>query len=329
MNSSAFSYNSRAETLCTLDALSEHLRFTRIAAGCHLPEDFDTGHTLGGRIRGALGRALARNLNPCWRGLPSAFELLFALPVVSPRPVCGKFFNPSRPYVLRLRTHGRVLTIEILLFGRAAIAGRAVRDGLAQALRNGVQVAVGRPASARLEPYNLAIDELPVAPPLLPTCVHTLHLVSPLALDRDGVRVLSAEALLNSMAARVSAVAAWNDISLPDFPDFRHVPDLIVDFIGTRYLHWSRRRHADGEREVPMGGFLGSIPISGPGLDVIRPVLRLLPFISLGMGTVFGNGEVAVSCEDDMFAAHDSLPRGQGYPLGDSLRLLAAGQPNS
>jgi hypothetical protein len=284
-------------------------RVVDLRARCRRPRGLDTGFSLPGRVRGALGHALRRATatDACRHGapgsragrpggLPDAFAALYGKPVMAPAVEGGALFhNPTRPYLLLTEDGGAFIDVVVRLFGFAAVWSPAVRAGLADALSGGVSVAPGSRVRVRLEVEGVERTEPHIryqgrAAP------HAAHLtfLTPAALGREGALAVDAPVILGGLVSRVAGLAAWHGLVLDDdWEALDRASSLVsLDSGGLRPFGFERVSVAQGRR-VPMLGLLGTAQLDGP-LGSLAPVLALAPWIHLGAHTTFGMGRCAV-----------------------------------
>lgn len=279
-----------------MDEIGSHLRFHQLAARFPRPPQFDTGPALAGRIRGAIGYALKREDRPPWRGWPSAYDLMFGQPLMSPRAIEGIYHNPSRPFVIAAREDRGVITVEITLFGIAAILARQVKAAVDAALRRGIQIEAGAAANAKIADIVWDEWEWWGASPLEVHPAHAVHFVSPFCPSHELAATITSAMLVGALTSRLAAVAAWNGLML-DIPSGA-VAGLIAgtdcDASNVKPTVWARKRGKGPPFGwVTMHGFSGYAVLHG---DVagLRPVLALALYMQIGMATTFGLGVVEV-----------------------------------
>jgi hypothetical protein len=285
------------------DELRHHLRTTVVVATFRRPQGFDDGASLGGRIRGALGvrlaelaeRADARAERRALFGQSSAYTALFGRPLQAPAALGTLFHNPSRPFVLDVTSSRNRIAVAIRLFGFAAVWSAEVAEGLAIALSEGIAIAPGARARARITPEEVKIRrELP--PPRLGGSQEALILMrTPTRLARGPALAFDTSAVLSSMTARVAAVAAWHGIVLAvDAPALLDSAARIrITPIKIEATGWRRIAVRSGPRQVPMAGFVGSFWLFGE-LGPFVPFIELIELTHLGSYTSFGLGGVEV-----------------------------------
>lgn len=285
------------------EELRHHLRTTSVVATFRRPLGFDDGASLGGRIRGALGVRLAevaerpdaRAERRALFGQSSAYVALFGRPLQAPAALGTLFHNPSRPFVLDVISTRNRIEVTIRLFGFAAVWSVEVAEGLAIALSEGIAIAPGARARARIMPDEVKIKrELP--PPRLGGSQEALILMrTPTRLARGPALAFDTSAVLSSMTARIAAIAAWHGIVLdPDIPALSAAAAGIrVRPIKIEATGWHRIAVRSGPRRVPMAGFVGSFWLVGE-LGPFVPFIEMLELAHLGSYTSFGLGGVEV-----------------------------------
>lgn len=221
---------------------------------------------------------------------------MFGQPLMSPQPIEGLFHNPSRPFVISARETGGIVTIEIMLFGIAAILARTVRASVDEALRRGIQLETGAASNAKIKDITWEEWEWWGAQPLPARRAHYLHFLSPFCPSNDEATTISGQMIVGALISRVAAVAAWNSLLLKIAPEgIRALNESIIcDAEGARPIAWTRKRSKGPPYgPVTMRGFVGAVILDGE-LAPLRPALSLAPYVQIGVSTTFGLGVVEV-----------------------------------
>lgn len=228
-----------------------------------------------GRLRGLLGRQLASRLSR------DDHAALF--------PVTGHTPSPLVPRMDGL-AHRPALTIRLI--GTAARWAEAVGDALTAVTDDGLIVPGGRrpllgrgPILHQREPGAL----------LSPTSAARVVLETPLCLA-DGVS-LDGPALGRAATIRWYGLAPWLDPDTLAWLDPRPPPDgdwsrLRLDGPARR-VTWTRIAHRQGERPVPMTGWIAAFALDHEKAAVL-PWLRLAEVLHAGRHASFGLGRVRI-----------------------------------
>lgn len=269
-------------------ALPQHWRQTDIRAVCRRPREFDGGPTLGGRIRGALGHALAAvaaappasaaRRRALW-GWPSAFAALFAAEWGSGR---------TPPYAIAAEEMKNSIHIRIALFGFAAMWAPEVKTALVQAMSAGIAIAPEAPVRTPLTVESLEV-QTPTLSPVLPTRDALLLLHGLLQIRSDQSLTYSAQAFVDSLCNRMVALARWQDLALTIDDTSAMATNLTLSFEPPRPYGWTRRSSAQPGREIPMIGTRGRLTLSGQ-LEPLMPFLRIGEVAQIGGRTTTGYG---------------------------------------
>ncbi|ESQ14167.1 MAG: hypothetical protein N838_12615 [Thiohalocapsa sp. PB-PSB1] len=159
------------------------------------------------------------------------------------------------------------------------------------------------------------LQPLRTAPQVLDPCPEVLvfKLLTPLRIKQRGRYIratgLSARALLGTLAARVSLLAEL-------YPPEPTVPGLVAPYAGprtlerglvhaaidqveiqamqVRWVDWPR--YSSRQRtHMQLGGLLGQVRLSGPGIAPLWPLIALGQWLHLGKNTSFGLGRYRVT----------------------------------
>lgn len=275
-------------------------REATISLTCPRPPDLDTGPSLPGRLRGAMGRALA-SMPPRNDGLPRAFDLLF-----HDGPATRHLRTWPRPYVLATDMTDRGLVVHLRMFGWAIAWLEEVVPALFAGLEAGLSLSSGARARARLEPVERQATLVQAAdPPPATADAVVLRFKTPLVLERQGALRVEGGALVRSIIRRVAGMAAWMDIALAGAraggsganspaPAAGAALGALADAVAVaeetlRPVTWTRFSAAQNQRAIPMSGVIGSLRLTGP-LSPLLPWLHLGQRCHAGRRPAFGLG---------------------------------------
>lgn len=250
---------------------------------------------LGGRLRGAWGRALMRGASaealagrPCPWDPPCALDPLFR----EQGAITARLAVP-RPYVLAARAAGADLLVRLTLFGFACDWIEAAADALVAALRHGEPPPLGRPA----EPLGRRVvtQEGVAVPATAGPAVLTFR--TPVAFrSGDDLGAPSARTLVSGLGNRVSGLARWQDTAVT--ADWRalaeHAETLRFDPSDLRLRRWTRRSSRQEGRTIPLGGWTGRM-ILGGDLEPVLPLLALGATCHAGSHATLGMGAYTLS----------------------------------
>ena len=156
--------------------LWRHLSIVDLVLSCRRPAAFDTGPSLAGRIRGALGWSLKHAIEAepsVWRrrrrlfDLPSAFDLCFGQPLIAPS-VSGPFLNPARPFLLFAAPAAAGFAVTLRLFGAATLYQRQILSAMHVALANGITIAPTARVKAAVSVIDARMHHRPIGAPEAP-----------------------------------------------------------------------------------------------------------------------------------------------------------------
>ena len=276
---------------------------TDVIATFPAPVSADLGHSLPGRLRGALGEALLsgrarptsvavsrRRRLYAHRG---AFEQLFE-GASSPLSGC----SPAQripPYTVASEVScGRVVA-RIRLFGRAGFHAPEVAEAFYYALvTNGVSLAPLARSRFRVAKSSLNLDLAAVKPtPLAVLSSGTVRMVtlSPFYVSRGKAIAADAAAIIGSGLMRASGLLAWCGFHLQvDTQAFSYARRQIRGVNST--LSVSEKWHRVSRRRrqvVELFGMRGGISLAGLN-DEVRQLLPLIEMVQLGQRTTAGFG---------------------------------------
>ena len=128
----------------------------------------------------------------------------------------------------------------------------------------------------------------------------SLALITPLRLKQQGhylgVQQLDARALLGTLARRVALLMEHYqpEAEAPDWGPLQPAIDQVqLERADLRWVDW--RRYSSRQRtQMQLGGLLGSLQLSGPGLPALWPLIALGQWLHLGKNTSFGLGRYRV-----------------------------------
>jgi CRISPR-associated endoribonuclease Cas6 len=245
--------------------LSEMMRLWRqdeITVSCRRPHDLEDHPDLAIRLRGALGQALARQGSPVHGrsdpfNRPRAFDVLFGDAVAPSGQLAG------RPMAVAADVIGDRIEITVRLFGSAGFWINQVRDGLLDALRQGVSL---RPDSRVRIPFEVLGSEQHRAGLRddTPDCRSaTLMFRTPLVIRAGGRLSERQGALVRSTARRIASLAKWHGVRL-QFDDERiehGIARMESEDELTMVQFWRNSRRQPG-RPIPVKGKIGRIGLS-------------------------------------------------------------------
>lgn len=281
---------------------------TDIVARFRRPRDFDTGASLAGRLRGALGRALeaadarhahADRRTKSLRGLPSAWDVLFARPVARFDPPAHLASAPPiRPYRILFKARADAVELRVRLFGRANVWTPQILDAMRQSLEQlGITIAPLARSKARVCSADLGLwseqTRFSVPPdPDVRTFRCVLH--APLRTGRLHSLSLDQSAIVSSMIGRAIGFAQWSGLILDlsrdtakEIRDTVAIHDQNVDLSG-----WQRVSRRRGKREDVVG-FTGAFTLAGVPL-ALSSLFPIIEVSGLGLRTTAGLGDVSI-----------------------------------
>lgn len=269
-------------------ALPLHWRQTDICAVCRRPPSFDAGPTLGGRIRGALGHALAAvaaDLPPCaarrrtlW-GWPSAFATLFAAE-------WERGLVP--PYAISAEEVKGGIHIRVALFGFASMWTTEVKTALAKALVGGIALSPEAAVRVPLAMESLHI-EIPSMSPILPAREALLFLHGLFEIRNDRAMASSAHSFVASLVNRMAALARWQDMEIAFGTHGFDTAGVEISYEPALPMGWIRRSSSQHGRRIPMIGSHGRMTLKGR-IEPLLPFLLVGELAQIGGRTTFGYG---------------------------------------
>jgi len=310
----------------SLSADQMQLRYCRIRVGLRALTQGQLPPFLGSTIRGAMAWCLknahctARRRKTC-RGCPSIETCVYALVFESPVPSWSQRLRSidsiPHPLVLENISQGGPIepdapvTWDILLFGRAikhandicsvlnhvATRGLGVRripfaltwlsDGLSE-------TPLPLPGQGSCHPSEESIaDWMPRREPPGGSTI-LVRLLTPLRMLEEGrlIQVPTCRHLVRSVLSRASSLSYFFEHQELDV-DFKGILAAAQDVSAeTRLAPLPLERYSNRQRSrVPLEGVVGSMILSGPTLDQIRPWLQIGELLHVGKGTVFGLGQ--------------------------------------
>ncbi len=276
--------------LAELDArdLPLHWQQTDLRLYCRRPRDFDSGPTLGGRIRGALGHALAdaatapadgsAKRRTLW-GWPSAFAALYGTTWES---------GVAPPYAIAAHDVGQVIEIRLALFGFAAIWTNEVKAALARAVARGIAVASEAPVRAPLEILKVEAGPATLRPSAS-TREALLLLKGLLQIRNEESLRYTPEGFVSSLCNRISALAPWQDFRVRTAHLLKCAEAVSLSFEPPRPFAGMRHSSAQRGRNIPIAGTQGRLMLRGR-IEPIVPLLRLGEIAQIGGRTTAGYG---------------------------------------
>lgn len=272
------------------------LRFPR-------PRSFDDGPTLAGRVRGALGAALAglrddpppalrRRRDLC--SLPPAWEVLFGDPLPAPPRLGALPQAPARPFAIFCSSRNGEVEVTVRLIGR----GRFWLPELALAAEvacRGLGIAIAPLARSRAKlPDGVGMIETRVparAPPPDPKRRRfRLLLESPTRLASEKHLRATGETLAASIVSRATGALAWCGWQLDLSPDAFEAAAKRLEIHETDLSAVVQEGRSGRQNKSLMSvGLRGAATLShvDPTLSSLFPLVEL---VGMGMGTVKGMG---------------------------------------
>jgi len=138
-------------------------------------------------------------------------------------------------------------------------------------------------------------------PPRIGACPQRLQLelLTPLRLKHRGhyvdVDQLDARVLLGALATRIRMLAAHYGAAPRGAAPFEHaalhaaIDEVSIETSHLRWVDWTR--YSSRQRTaMQLGGLLGQLTLSGPGLAPLWPLIALGQWLHLGKNTSFGLG---------------------------------------
>ncbi len=283
----------------------------------------------GSAWRGAFGQALKRlvcvtrepECAACLLYRSCTYPYIFETP---PDPAVGKltrYTAAPHPFVLRPEsgrqgalTPGESLSLEMILFGQGNRLLPYVIHALDRAGQRGLGAGQGRLHLFKVSQQDDASDwQLLLTPGeplrhwsaaerLPPPCPDAVTLIveTPLRLKREEHFVTPETfgfgALFSNLLRRISLLTAFHT-DTPLETDFagltraaQRIEPLKVELHWREWTRYSSRQ----ETRLQMGGLLGEIVLSGPGLEPFWPYLWLGQWTHAGKGTSMGLGRYRV-----------------------------------
>ncbi|KAA5603777.1 CRISPR system precrRNA processing endoribonuclease RAMP protein Cas6 [Roseospira marina] len=243
------------------------------------------GHTppathpvLLGRLRGLLGQDLADRLSR------QDHAALFPASGQAPSPLVPRIDGPA---------HGPTLTIRLI--GTASRWADPVAAALAAVTEEGLIVPGGRRPLLGRGPILWQHDAAPEAT-AAPGPGPRVVLETPLCLAEGAT--LDGTALGRAVRGRWRRLAPWLDpdlialpaLSPPEDADWRRLRPVGP----VRRITWTRIAHRQGERPVPMHGWIGAFGMNLDDADRLLPWLRLAQALHAGRHAAFGLGRVGI-----------------------------------
>lgn len=233
-----------------------------------------------------------------------AHEGYSALPhpfVLALDPRAPHHLAPGAPFDLGLHLLGPAIAQVPYLIHALGLAGQ---QGFGRARARFALVAVDRERTLGAEdwrPVYQAEEGLyhpqETPPPALPPAPERirLRLVTPLRVKRDGrflgARELTLADLLRALHQRLRRLADLygGDPHAFDLPPPAARPPLTLTVHGLRWHDWTRYSSRQ-DRLMQLGGLIGELDLTGPGLAPLWPALWLGQWTHVGKGTAFGLG---------------------------------------
>lgn len=99
--------------------------------------------------------------------------------------------------------------------------------------------------------------------------------------------------LLQSILRRLNMLSEISEVGTqwsPDFSKYSQIADMIGVYSDQTFWKSRIRWSASQQKEIDIGGFLGSIIFFGSCLQEVLPFLEFARLVHIGKGTVYGNG---------------------------------------
>jgi hypothetical protein len=283
----------------------------------------------GSALRGMLGFGLRRTAcvtrqpvcDGCLLRATCVYSTLFESPAVGGE-VAGRYAHRPHPFVLDL-VHtlgndvapGEAFALGINLIGPAQTQAPYLIHALQLAGERGLGKAGGRFRVVALErEWTLGVgdwrtvytpesgeylaeppgDQPRPAPTTAPSTVR-LRLLTPLRMKRRGhlvgPREFEATTLLNALYGRATLLAGhYGGKAGPEWGRLKpHADDVRMEHQSLRWQDWTRYSSRQ-DSLMEMGGLLGELSLTGPGIAAFWPVLGYGQWAHVGKGTSFGLG---------------------------------------
>lgn len=248
-----------------------------IAVVCRRPPDLEDHPDLALRVRGALGRVLARQGPPVAHRFdpfdrPSAFKILFE----------ESDDGRGRPFALDADVLAESVLVRLRLFGAAGFWIDQVREALLEALAGGIAFRLGGRQHVPLEPLECAQRRTGLTDPPERCGEAVLVFRTPIVV-RAGHRLSgSPRAVLWSAVTRLRGLAPWQGVRLA-VDEAALEADLAAAPALDDVTTVSLRRHSQrqGDVAIPVTGLLGRQRLWAPG--------AILPFLAAGADTHIGS----------------------------------------
>lgn len=310
------------------------LRLERVRFRCHALDPIRLPRYSGSAWRGLLGHSLRRSVcvtraptcDGCLLRSHCTYSTFFETPSVAPE-TAKRYSALPHPFVLepppagaREYARGDALSLGLTLIGPAGDLLPYLIHALQRAGERGLGREDGRfrllEVTQETEPGNdhwqpvfetaagtlRAFRSSAPAPGACPEPLR-LELLTPLRLKQRGHYVrpaqLDARALLGTLAARVALLAELYAPrqELPATPDrgalHAAIDQVQVEPSALRWVDWTR--YSSRQRtHMQLGGLLGPLQLSGPGVAPLWPLIALGQWLHLGKNTSFGLGRYRV-----------------------------------
>ncbi|EIC21523.1 Uncharacterized conserved protein (DUF2276) [Thiorhodovibrio frisius] len=228
--------------------------------------------------------------------------------VLEPPPAGARDHAPGDPLSLGITLIGPRQDIPAYLIHamqRAGERGLGRTDGRFQLLEvtqertpgSGDWQCIFNAANGQLIPLETSP---PPAPPPRPEPLE-FELLTPLRIKRGGQYVsqhqLDSRALLGSLIARIALLqelypdpSEGTKLSLPDMDHLKQAVDQVrIEHHELEWVDWTRWSSRQATH-MQLGGLLGSLRLTGQGLDQLWPLIVLGQWVHLGKQSSFGLG---------------------------------------
>lgn len=245
-----------------------------------------------GRVRGAMGHALARSASPealagapCPYDPPCAYDLFH-----NAQGALHAGLELPKPYLLRADAAAADLVLTLRLIGAACDWAAEFRAALIAGLRGGLDL--DRAGRVPLDVIAVSRAIVTVAPPPRGTLeLSTLTpIIQRLRADHTGLG-LDAASLMLGLARRATGIARWHGLSL----DLSEA--ALAESLRTAPPSVTGARHSLSRGTKPRPGFSGRIRFAAPTPE-LRGLLGLAEALHIGADTTVGSGRVQLIAQD-------------------------------
>jgi hypothetical protein len=254
---------------------------------CARPDGAEDFPEFSGRCRGAFGQALAGL--PCFREA-SGHERSHAYGALFDPPSEPGHRETVKPFVIRASLSGREAIVALTLFGMGIGWGREAEAAMLLALEGGVSL---RAEGRHRRPFPVLSVERRRFGFLEPQGETYARLAfrSPVAVRAGALTHAEPRAVLMSLATRAEGLAPWLGIKL--IHGRRTLKEAIaaldIETEDWRRHNWDRHSRNQGDVEIPMEGWLGTLVARG-NLRPLAPYLAIGAAANTGSRAALGQG---------------------------------------